>query len=354
MLFEIDESSEELKIIEKYTEESASNIGIYEKTIEDWISSHPELLFPREQVLIIGQSIQGKSMADVLALDSYGNLVIMEIKRDWSDRSTVAQLLEYAATYAESTYEDFNRIAKNYTKWGNGELIDRFREFVERPEFSQEQLCKKQRVFIVAPDADSSLKKIVGWLQRYGVPIEFIPFKLWVDQSGKLRMIDITGSFSDIEIDRSSDNWEGHWIFNTNESNAAGAYKFMFSEDVIAIFGYENGGANLEGATAGQKVFAYVNGQGLRALGEIVDPTVMRGEGVFFDKNGQQSSEEYHVQVKWDIVLPEQVALSNSDASKMGYSLPVRTVFGHLRRGQLAYKLEEEMQRRANFDDISE
>jgi hypothetical protein len=39
----------------------------------------------------------------------------------------------------------------------------------------------------------------------------------------------------------------------------------MFERNVTAIYGYDNGGANLEGASPGQKVFAYVNGNGIAA-----------------------------------------------------------------------------------------
>lgn len=99
-------------------------MSIAEKAIEDWIVSSPNLLFPNEQVLVIAQSVSGKSMADVIALDTYGNLLVVEIKRDWSDRSTVSQLLEYAAGYKDCGYETFNQLAQVYLKWSGGELID--------------------------------------------------------------------------------------------------------------------------------------------------------------------------------------------------------------------------------------
>jgi hypothetical protein len=348
MLYGIENRNGELVITKKYQEKSASELGVQEKTIENWIANHPQLLFPREQVLVFGQSIAGQSMADLLALDALGNLILVEIKRDWSDRSTIAQLLEYAATYQGATYEFFNQVAQRYRTWAGGELIHKFREFIERPEFPQEQIGRKQRIFIVAPDSDSGLKRIVNWLQAYGVPIEFIPFRLLTDEDSTLKIIDITDVSTDITVEQpSTDGWAGHWIFNTNETHAPGAYERMFARGVIAIYGYENGGASLEGSAAGQKVLAYVNGQGLRALGEILDPTVRPGSGIFLDKDGAQRPEEYHVLVDWKVVLPLEVALSNSEASSMGYSLPIRTVFGHLWRGRLANKLEEEIKRRA-------
>lgn len=81
-----------------------SNVGLLEKHIEHWLASHPEILLPGEQVLVIARSIAGQSMADILALDSAGRLIVVEIKRDWSSRETVGQLLEYAAKLSDCGY----------------------------------------------------------------------------------------------------------------------------------------------------------------------------------------------------------------------------------------------------------
>lgn len=348
MLFALEEKDTGFLVKEKFIEKAASELGVAEKVIEDWIAENPALLFPKEQVLVLAQSVQGQSMADVLALDSFGNLIVVEIKRDWSDRSAVSQLLEYAAGYKDCSYETFNQLAQHYAKWPGGELIQKFRAFAERPDFSEKELCKNQRVFIVAPDSDMGLKKIVEWLRGYGVPIEFVPFRLLADANHRLRFIDIAGTAGEVETGIKDDGWAGHWIFNTNETHAPSAYQRMFANNVIAIYGYENGPANLEGSTVGQKVFAYVNSQGIRALGEILDSTVKPGSGIFLDEEGGQQPEEYHVPVTWQVVLPPELAISNSQASSMGYSLPVRTVFGRLHRGRLASQIEMEIKKRKN------
>lgn len=349
MLYEIEDKNNQLKIIRKYLEKSASELDVEEKTIEDWIADHPELILPKEELLVIGQSIAGKGMADVLALDALGNLVIVEIKRDWSNRATIAQLLEYASDLKDANYERLNRETHGYKKWQGEELINAFCKFIERNDFPQEDLGKRQRIFVVAPDSDLGLKKIVAWLQSYSVPIQFIPFKLLADENNIHKMIDISGAETDVEIDEQGDTWAGHWIFNTNETYAPGAYEKMFSQKVIAIYGYPNGGKNLEGSSAKQLVFAYINRRGLSALGQIIDPVVKSGQGIFLDKDGKQLPEEYHVSVYWEIILSKDRAISCSEAaSTFGYKLPVRSVFGKLRRGKFAKKLEEEIRKRGN------
>lgn len=142
--------------------------------------------------------------------------------------------------------------------------------------------------------------------------------------------------------------WLGHRIFNTNEAHAPGAYQRMFERNIVAIFGYPNGPKNLEGSEPGNKVLAYVNQQGLRALGIVRDGQVHAGTGVFVDEQGNQHPGEYHLAVEWEVVLPPEMAVSRRDAIQFGYNLPVRSVFGKLHSGHAAQKLEDEMRRRNN------
>jgi hypothetical protein len=63
-----------------------------------------------------------------------------------------------------------------------------------------------------------------------------------------------------------------------------------------------NGPANLEGAAANDRVLAYVNQQGLRAIGTVLGPQVRSGSGIFIDDNGNQLPDEYHLNVQWEVV----------------------------------------------------
>lgn len=345
MIYAIESKDTDFVIKGRYFRRQALELEVKEKTIEAWIASHPELIFPKEQLFVIGRI----GWADILALDSFGNLIIVGIEREWSDRTAVTRFLDEAASYKEdqSPYETLNQLARECRNWPDGvELIDKFREFADDPTFPPERLCRNQHVYIVAPEYDFVVKRIVEWLRQYHVPIKFIPFRLLADQNNTLCMIDISGVTTDMEFE-SGGGWVGHRIFNTNETRAPGTYQRMFDRGVIAIYGYENGGENLKGALSGDMVFAYVNGQGIRALGEVIDPAVRPGSGIFVDDNGNQQLDEYHLSVSWKVILPQEAALSNSEASNMGYRLPVRTVFERLNRGELASRLGAEIKRRA-------
>ena len=113
----------------------------------------------------------------------------------------------------------------------------------------------------------------------------------------------------------------GDRFFNTNETNAPGAYERMFDQGVIAIYGYANGPSNLEGSTADQRVFAYVSGRGIVAVGRIVDGQVVPSDTVF----GQPR--EYHVQVAWETIVPADRAVTRQEVrQEFDYGLP-RSVF---------------------------
>ena len=348
MLFNIEEDNTDFKIGGKYIQKPASEIGIREKNIENWIADNPQLIFPNEEILTIGQSISGRSMADVLALDTSGNLIIIEIKRDWSNRKTIGQLLEYAAKFKDVSYERLAEEVKKYDKWEEGELYDKFLDFADDKEFPREDIGKRQRVMIVAPDSDSGLKRIIDWLKDYGVPVEFVPFHIYTDKNNNPKLFMIDGVTSSPETPEVSDEqeWAGHWIFNTNETNAPGAYKKMFENNVAAIYGYDDGPNMLEGSEAGDKIMAYVNKQGLKALGTIKDSEVKKGEGIFLDEDGNQQPGEYHLEVDWKIILSEENALTSRQAKEIGYNLPLRITFGKMRQGELAKKIEKEMRKR--------
>jgi hypothetical protein len=343
MLFNIKEDDTKFKIGGRYIQKPASEIGIKEKNIENWIADNPQLIFPNEEILTIGQSISGRTMADVLALDTSGNLIIIEIKRDWSNRKTVGQLLEYAAKFRDVSYERLAEEVKKYDKWEEGGLYDKFLDFADDEEFPRKDIGKKQRVMIVAPDSDSGLKRIIDWLKDYGVPVEFVPFHIYTDKDNKPKLFMIDGVTSSPETPEISEDqeWAGHWIFNTNETDAPGAYKKMFENNVAAIYGYDDGPNMLEGAEEGDKIMAYVNGQGLKALGIIKDSEAKKGEGIFLDEDGNHQPGEYHLEVDWEIILPDDKSITSRQSKEMGYNLPLGLTFGNLFQGKLAKKIEK-------------
>ncbi len=324
-------------IFQRFMKCKASDLNLKEKDVENWLAENPELLFGVEQVLVITQSIGGQHMADIMALDADGRLVIVEIKRDRSNRETVGQLLEYAAARVGSNYEDLEELHRKYwhqckKKDPYVSLIEQFRALTDDPKADQRDIPKSRqghRICIVAPSSDEGLSRIVEWLKEYGVPISFVPFTLYTDRDNDDILLDIEplpeplpeGHATQKNVMEDRDR-----LFNTNEKNAQGAYKKMFEKGVIAIYGYETGPQNLMGSVKGQRVFAYVNGKGILAVGKIVnsEPVAVAGDTDTVFGVG----EEFQVEVDWETIVDEDKGVTITQVKKQhGYRLPVRNVF---------------------------
>jgi len=86
-----------------------------------------------------------------------------------------------------------------------------------------------------------------------------------------------------------------------------------------------------------------LNKKSLMAIGDVLDDKVEPGEGIFLDETGQQLPDEYHIKVKWKV---KKTPVTNGEAKKIGYNLPVRTVFGKLHNGEMAQKIVDELNKR--------
>ena len=117
-------------------------------------------------------------------------------------------------------------------------------------------------------------------------------------------------------------------LFNTNEKNAPDAYIEMFDKGVIAIYGPWDDPKKLRGSTEGQRVFAYVNGKGILAVGYILDsePRLDKDTTVFRKDN------EFHVEVDWETIVDEDKGVTCAEVkAKHGYNLPCRHIFCNMR-----------------------
>ena len=92
----------------------------------------------------------------------------------------------------------------------------------------------------------------------------------------------------------------------------------MFDRGVIAIYGYLDGPKKLEGGIEGQRVFAYVNGKGILAVGYIADSQPVHINTVFL-------GEEFHVKVDWETIVADDQGVKKKEVrDQHDYGLPVR------------------------------
>lgn len=321
---------------------NARDIAVKEKDIENWVVGKPQILFSDPNaVMIIASEITGEMQADVLAVDSQGNLIIIEIKRHWSDRTVIGQILDYAAQLSKWGYEEFNQRWKIHGGESSGNLLDEFLKFVDNFSFNQEDFLKNRRLYILAAGEDESMKRIISWLRDgYGVPIDFVPFGLYRSEDETLLRI---GKIDVMPI--VSTKWAGDWFFNSNETFGKDAYSKMIASNVIAAYGYgptiTEHKMNLP--AMGERVFMYVNGKGILAVGKVLANSAIQSDTVF----GQVPGDEYHRAVCWTHKVEPSRAISSSECSRWGYNLPVRCTIGKMSDNRVANLIEQELIERA-------
>ena len=96
-----------------------------EQHLESWLENNPWTLVQGDNILWIGRQTSAPVkdttiLPDLLGVDTRGNLVIVELKRNRTPRDTVAQLLDYATWANELSESRIHEIAEHYFDNQNG------------------------------------------------------------------------------------------------------------------------------------------------------------------------------------------------------------------------------------------
>jgi len=139
--------------------------------LEQWIKSNPEIL--GNDIAIIGEQVQTKSgPLDFLGIDRFGNLVIVELKRDKLPREVLAQAIDYASDISLYEPDYLNEICLAFTKQTLGDyLAEKFPE----TNFEEVAVNQAQRLLLVGFAIEEPLHRMIEWLsEKYSVAINAI------------------------------------------------------------------------------------------------------------------------------------------------------------------------------------
>jgi hypothetical protein len=159
-----------------------------EARIEEWIKQDISVLVPDgSKLLQIGQQVRTDlgDEIDLLCMDSRGNLVIVELKRDKTPRKVTAQALEYASWIQDLTADKIEELAL-LTHPGKP-LSELFEETFDAD--YPEALNAEHSILIVAAQIDDRTERIIRYLSAKGIDINFVRFHLFQDQDGKELLI---------------------------------------------------------------------------------------------------------------------------------------------------------------------
>ncbi len=240
---------------------------VKESLIEDWVASDPSLL--GLDALIIGRQVRtdhGKFI-DLMAMDAEGSLIIVELKRDFTSREIVAQVLDYASWARTLTTPEIYSLAGKYLKT---ELATAFREkFGER---IPEQLNGTHSMLIVASELDAASRRIVEYLsEEYGIAINTIFFNVFEADGKQWLTTDFLLDQEEV-IERSEHKirmpWSGYYFVNAGLGDHR-SWTDMKRYGFISAGGGEFYTKRLNQLAVGDKIFVYDKGNGYIGFGIV-------------------------------------------------------------------------------------
>ena len=151
--------------------------------IQEWIEKTPDIL--GEDLLVIGKKLllPSFSQLDLLAIDKNARLVIIELKRDDSGKDIDWQAIKYTSYCSNFLTEEIVYHYAIYLNSDEEEAKDRIDEFIDE---DVEKLNHGQRIILVSKAFHSDVISAVLWLRDYGVDLECLRLKPFLDNSGDL------------------------------------------------------------------------------------------------------------------------------------------------------------------------
>lgn len=233
-----------------------------------------------EPLLLIKNQVKTKyqKRADILAIDRFGNGVIIELKRDRGMLGVETQALQYLADF--SVYKGANFI-KNFCK-NDSVLVDYIHSFIDA--YAKiEDINKNSRVILVARDFDSTIFSMGEWLSNNNISFRCISYEPIEVASRKLISFNIAfdrsnNSINPIIFSSISRSPAYYWHNIANNDQKWWSW-LIHAKQIPACFDSmpgDQGEKILRSYISGDIIIAYATGFGAVGWGEIIDPNTYR------------------------------------------------------------------------------
>lgn len=267
MLFSVEENLKNIiplrykNISEKYGE----NEKKLEELLKDMIGKD---IFP--QYLVFGNERKWQREADLFAVDSQGNLILIELKVGGQyDTEKIYQGMRYAQEFSHWKYEDMNdHFKKCFPSDVCNSLLERFKQqFLGS--ISTSVFNKKQKIIIISNASDLAVSSISDYWRSLGVDIMEYFYRFY--EVNNETILEIS---SDLVPIPGGDCW-----INTCRTFIPDAYIDMVRNSKAAVYGNR---VNLIGSWMDKSnVFLYHNGYGIIAAGRGTNQTKEFTNSVF-------------------------------------------------------------------------
>jgi hypothetical protein len=188
-----------------------------ENELEDAICKDISVL--SDQWLLIGRQIPTSfnGIVDLLAIDSTGSLIIIELKKDKTPREVVAQAIDYASWVQNldgtEIADIFERFCQKYlrTKLSLDQAYsDKFGS-----RLMEDDLNSSHQMIVVATELDSSSERIIKYLSDRDIAINAVFFHVFIDKEirylSRAWFIDPTETQVNATSPKATDPWNGEY-----------------------------------------------------------------------------------------------------------------------------------------------
>ncbi len=286
-----------------------------ESRLEQILADDPTIIDPN--LLLIGRQVPtayGKFI-DLLALDSDGNLVVIELKRNRTPREVVAQLLDYGSwvrgledTDVASIFEEF--LKKYYPNHSGTSLDEAFCKKFGAEEMP-EAVNESHELVVVAGDLDDSTERIIGYLaEEYGVAINAVFFRFFKDGGteylSRAWLIDPGEVEAKVVEKREKLPWNGEFYvsFGHREDGTSRHWEDARKYGFISAGGGDWYVRTLNMLEPGARIWANIPGHGYVGVGEVVDGPVPASEFMVQNEAGN-SAPITQAQLVGNLAAPE-------------------------------------------------
>ena len=167
------------------------------QNLQEWIANASDEILKdifNEELLIIQKEFAGfedtKERLDLLALDKYRRLVIIENKTDDSGKDVTWQAIKYASYCSTLSTEDIIKIFAEYKFRGDEDSAkDTIKDFLGSDDDIELNIDENSpRIFLVAANFRKEVTSSVLWLSKFGLIIKC--FKVSLFEHNKQVLID--------------------------------------------------------------------------------------------------------------------------------------------------------------------
>lgn len=294
-----------------------------ERLLEDMIITEPSIL--SDEWMLIGRqerTISGR--LDLLAIAPDGALILIELKRERTERETVAQAIDYACWVEGLDSEDIAAIYERFAPNRNlkTDFLNRFGQPLD-----EDTLNDSHQVVIVATELDDSSERIVNYLNQRGISINILCFQVFEHGSEQLLsrswLIDpvatqVSTTKPKTRGAREREPWNGEFYacFGQGETRSweeARQYGFISAGGGTW---YSN---TLNLLETGDRVWVNVPRVGFVGVGEVVGPRQSWTKFIIDTAHGEKPAQEV-------LNLATYHREHSDDVEKMEYFVPVNWI----------------------------